>query len=227
MVEEPLIDCDPDPLKVTAPLLLLNVPLFVKFPDTPNTPLLGAVRVDVMLMLASVVADDPDIVVVPLNTTVPLFAPNVPLLVQFPATFIVPDGAVSVPLIMILLSELVLLPEIAVVPPKVAVPEPALSVPLLTRLPFTLKLEVGVRVPVIVTPPKVSVVPPLSVVAPEKVIALAVKTEPELLTRFPCKFSVCPFESNVPALKVSTPLITPAPSKVFVFDPEMVTVLNV
>lgn len=222
---EPEIDCPLVPLNTTVPVPRLNVPVFAKLP--PTFKVAGPFSVPLMLILLKFVV--PVIVVVPVNPTVPVLGVNVPLLDQLPPTLSVPGDALSVPVIVTLLKVLVLVePDIVVAPPNVTVPDEEFNVPpLLIRFPLTLKLEVGVSVPVMVIPPKIGVVPPLIVVAPENVMALAVSNDAALLTRFPLRFKVWPFESNVPTLRVSAPLTMPGPAKVLVFVPEIVTLLNV
>ena len=115
----------------------MNVPLLVKSPSNSNEE--GELNVpDILMLLNTVEAPERD--VVPVNTIVPPPLSNVPLFVQFPATFIEPTGAVSDPVITTLLNEEVLEPEKEVVPPNVTVPEPALRVPLFRISPLILKL---------------------------------------------------------------------------------------
>ena len=224
----PESDCVEVPLKTTVPVPRLNVPPLVKFPATLSVA--GAFSIPVMPMLAKLVVV-PAILVVPVKVIVPPPLLNVPLLVQVPATLTFPEGAVKVfvlPMVR-LLNVHTLVPEIVVVPPNVTVPALAFRVPLFTKFPLTLKLAEGVNVPVLVTVtvPKVGVVAPLNAVVPEKVIALAVSTEVELLTKFPFRSTAFAFVSNVPALSVSVPVSAVVPSRVFVFVPKIVTLLNV
>ena len=79
---EPAIICAV-PVKVTVPLLCVNVPEFEKFPETFTFPL-GAVREPVVTKLLNVFTLEPDITVVPLNVTVPPRGVNVPEFSQLP-----------------------------------------------------------------------------------------------------------------------------------------------
>lgn len=146
------------PLNSTIPDPRTKVPLLVKSRATFR--LAGAVSEPLPLIVSppKLVEFEPVIVAFPVKVMVPPPLVNVPLFVQLPATFRLPEGAVSelLPLITTLLNELVLVPEMAVVPPKVTVDEPELSVPLLTRLPLICKAEVGVNVPDTVMLPKVT-----------------------------------------------------------------------
>lgn len=118
----------------TVPVDRLNVPLFVKLPARFNDD--GEFSIPDMVMWLKLGVDEPEMLVVPLNTIVPEELLNVPLSVKLPATFTVPLGAVRVPEIVTLLNEHVLEPLIVVVPPKVTVPEPEFKVPLFARLPL-------------------------------------------------------------------------------------------
>lgn len=71
------------PLKLTAPLLLLKVPLFVQLPATLNVPV-GAVRDPEMTMLLNEEVLLPEIVVVPPKVVVAVPAFSVPLLTRLP-----------------------------------------------------------------------------------------------------------------------------------------------
>ena len=108
---------------------------------------------------------------VPLNTTVPEFELKVPaLLVHAPATFMLPTGAVSVPVKVRLLNELVLAPEIVVVPLKVTVPEPGVKVPSFARFPEIVTIADGrINELPFVTATLLKEATPDTVVAPEKV----------------------------------------------------------
>ena len=91
-----------------------------------------------------------DCVVLPLKTTVPLFASKPPVLLQLPDTSISLFDAVKEPVMLTLLNALMLLPVTMVVPSKVTVPAFALKVPELFQLPPTFILVLGaVKEPVI------------------------------------------------------------------------------
>lgn len=84
------------PLKLTAPLLLLKVPLFVQLPARFNVVAEGAVNVPVTVTLLRDVALDPEMVVVPLNIAVLVLGAMVPLFTKFPPILIFPVGSVNV-----------------------------------------------------------------------------------------------------------------------------------
>ena len=223
-VREPAIDCVELPLKTTVPVPRLNVPLLVKLPPTPSVA--GPLSVPLIMIFAKFVEEEPAMLVAPLKTVVPPLAVKVPLFVHVPATFNVPEDAMRVLLINTLLNEHALAPEIVVLPPNVTVPAFAVSVPLFNKLPLTLKLVEGVSEPVIVIPPKVGVIPPLKAVAPEKVMVLNVNKEVDPLTKFPASVNALALVSNVPPLSVRMPFTTVLPRRVFVFVPDIVTLLN-
>jgi hypothetical protein len=181
-----------------------------------------------MVIPLNVVDAEPAIELVPLKVTVFVAAPllKVPLLVQVPATLMLPVGAVKVPLMVTLLKALTLDPEIVVVPPKIVVADPAFSVPLFTRLPLIWKLEVGVRAPVMVIAPKVGVALPDIVVVPEKVMVLEVSVELALLTKFPLRLSALVLALNVPLVSVNTPFTVISLARVSVADPPFVKLFN-
>lgn len=213
VVVVPLIDCVEDPFNTNVPDPALNVPLLVKFLATLR--LEGEVNVPETVTPPKLVALLPAIKEVPLNTTVPPLLVNVPLFVHVPATFMVVLGAVRelAGLITKLLKELMLEPDITVVPPKVTVPDPELSVPLLTKLPLIFKLDVGVNDPVIVTFPKTGVALPVTDVAPENVIALDVKVDELLLTKFPFKSIALLPALKLPDVSVNVPFTVTAEFK--------------
>ncbi len=96
LVEAPLMAVVP--LKVTVPLLWVNVPLLAQLPATFMLAADGPVNAPEMVRLLKDVVDEPLMVDVPLKVTVPLLFVNVPLLTQLPATFMLAaDGAVKVP----------------------------------------------------------------------------------------------------------------------------------
>ena len=198
-------------MKTTVPVPRLNVPLFVK--SLPTLSVAGALSVPVPLivMLLKLVAVEPPMVDVPLNTTVPVPAVNVPaLLVQMPATFILPAGAVSVPVKVRLLNELVLAPDIVVVPAKVTVPVPGVKVPSLTRFPTMLIVPDGrVNVFPVVIVTMLNAAVPATVVAPENVtVPVPAENNPPLIVQVdPFMNRLLVPAENVPPEKRAVPLI--------------------
>ena len=100
----------------------------------------------------------------PRKVTVPELLLNVPEFDQIPVTFILPAGAVSSPVIFILLNVFTLEPLIVVFPINLIVPPFAVNVPLFTKSPPTLN----------VWPFKSKVAPELIVILPTKVFSVSV-----------------------------------------------------
>ena len=186
------------PLKVMVLVPQVNMPLFIQLPDTLMLAA-GAIKVFVMVTLLKKFVLEPDIVVVPLNVTVPVPQMNVPELDQLPATFMLALGAVRIFEMVMLLKALALEPEITLVPLNVTVPPLALNVLLFIQLPDTLMLRAGaVRVPVMVTLLKDVVAD--TVVVPLNITVLVPQVNVPGLVRPPAKLIVYP---DAPASTVS------------------------
>jgi len=133
----PEIDWVALPLNTTVPVPLLKVPLFAKLPAKLRVA--GALNVPEMVTFFKVGTIDPSIEEVPLNTTVPLLCVNVALLVRSPVKVKEPDGAVKVPVELVILEALTLVelenvPLLVILPATVSVADEPVNVPLLVIL---------------------------------------------------------------------------------------------
>jgi len=177
------------------------------------------------LLKESVLA--PVIAVVPSKVTVPLFALKVPALIQLPATFISPLGAVRVSAVIMsmLLKEVLLAPVIAVVPSKVTVPPLAVKVPALTQLPatfiFAFKGPVNVLEAAISRLLNELVLAPVIAVVPSKVTVPPLAVNVPTFTQLPATFIFAAGAVNVLDKAISRllkelvlpPVIAVVPSK--------------
>ncbi|MBL4735806.1 MAG: hypothetical protein JKY18_10820 [Flavobacteriales bacterium] len=141
------------PMKSIVELLCVKVPVLTQFPSRLTVSFRGPTSVPEMVILLNEVFVVPEIVSVPLNSTVPELCANVPLFTQFLAMFMVPAGAVRVPLITTSKKDVVEDPLTVVVKLKSIAPLLCVKVPLFTQLPLTrtVSLSIPRRVPVIVT----------------------------------------------------------------------------